>query len=84
MLVIFLSLAVADALTEAICFEAVGGRREDEVVAKLGRLADVIIVPRPNVESAVGHTLTLNAALFETGRPVLVVPPKGAREIGKR
>jgi nucleotide-binding universal stress UspA family protein len=58
--------------------------REDEVVAKLGRLADVIIVPRPSAEFAVGHTLALNAALFETGRPVLVVPPKGAREIGKK
>jgi len=58
--------------------------REDEVVAKLGRLADVIVVQRPNHETAVGNTLALNAALFDTGRPVLVVPPKGLSEIGKK
>ena len=58
--------------------------REDEVVAKLGRLADLTIVSRPNVEVAVGHTLVLNAALFETGRPVLVIPPNGIGEIGKK
>ena len=58
--------------------------REDETVAKLGRLADVIIVSRPNAEVTVGHTLVLNAALFETGRPVFVVPPKGIGEIGKK
>ena len=74
---------IPSAAGNTVCWTETRGR-EDEVVAKLGRLADVIIVPRPNVESAVGHTLTLNAALFETGRPVLVVPPKGAREIGKK
>ena len=58
--------------------------REDDVVAKLGRLSDIIIVSRPNVEVAVGHTLVLNAALFDTGRPVLVVPPKGIGVIGKK
>jgi nucleotide-binding universal stress UspA family protein len=58
--------------------------REDEVVAKLGRLADVIIVSRPNVEVSVGHTLVLNVALFDTGRPVLVVPPEGMGGIGKK
>jgi nucleotide-binding universal stress UspA family protein len=58
--------------------------REDEVVAKFGRLADVIIVSRPSVEIAIGHTLVLNAALFDTGRPVFVVPPKGIDETGKK
>ncbi len=58
--------------------------REDEVVAKLGRLADVIIVSRPNVEVSAGHTLVLNVALFDTGRPVLVVPPEGMGEVGKK
>ena len=58
--------------------------REDEIVARHGRLADLIVLSRPNVEAEVGHTLVLNAALFETGRPVLVVPPSGMGEIGKK
>ena len=58
--------------------------REDEIVSRLGRLADLIVLSRPNVEAEVGHTLVLNSALFETGRPVLVVPPNGMEEIGKK
>lgn len=52
--------------------------REDEIVARRGRLNDVIVVARPTAESDVTSTLTLNAAVFETGRPVFVVPPGGA------
>jgi len=58
--------------------------REDEVIAFRGRLADMIVVSRPTEDSAVAATMTLNAALVETGRGVLVVPPSGAREFGKR
>ena len=49
--------------------------REEETVARRGRLTGLIVLPRPTPESDVGTTMTLNAALFETGRPVLVVPP---------
>lgn len=52
--------------------------REDEVVARLGRLSDVIVVGRPGDSDDVLTPMTLNAAIFESGRPVLVVPPKGA------
>ncbi len=58
--------------------------REDEVVALRGRLADMIVISRPTSESAVSATMTLNAALVETGRGVLVVPPSGASNFGKR
>jgi len=58
--------------------------REDEIVALRGRLADMIVVSRPTSESAVSATMTLNAALVETGRGVLVVPPSGATTFGKR
>ncbi|MBM3564721.1 MAG: universal stress protein [Alphaproteobacteria bacterium] len=54
-------------------FEDTG--REDEVVGRRARLADLVVLPRPTPESDVGATMTLNAALFDTGRPVLVVPP---------
>lgn len=49
--------------------------REDEVLAWRGRLSDLIVVGRPTQQSDVARTVCLNAALFETGSPVLVVPP---------
>lgn len=51
--------------------------RDDEITARRGRLADLIVVARPTKTSDVSSTLTLNAALFDTGRPVLVAPPGG-------
>lgn len=51
--------------------------RGDEVIARLGRLSDLIVVGRPAETSDVLTTLNLNAALFDTGRPVLVSPPGG-------
>jgi nucleotide-binding universal stress UspA family protein len=51
--------------------------RNDEVTARRGRLADLIVVARPTASSDVLATLTLNAALFDSGRPVLVTPPAG-------
>jgi nucleotide-binding universal stress UspA family protein len=57
--------------------------REDEIVAYWGRLADIIIINRPTDDSAVSATMTLNAALVETGRAVLVVPPNGTGSFGR-
>lgn len=50
--------------------QAVG--REDEVIAERGRLADLIVMPRPSAEA--GPSPILEAALRDTGRPVFVVP----------
>lgn len=47
--------------------------REDEIVAERGRMADLIVMPRPTPE--VGPSPVLEAALRDTGRPVFVVPP---------
>lgn len=58
--------------------------REDEAVALRGRLADMIVVSRPTDDTAVSATMTLNAAMVETGRGVLVVPPGGSSSFGKR
>jgi nucleotide-binding universal stress UspA family protein len=52
--------------------------RNDEITARRGRLSDLIVVNHPTVSSDVLDTLTLNAALFDTGRPVLV-----AQRLGK-
>jgi len=57
--------------------------REDDAIAMHGRLADVIVAPRPTEQSDVSVNLALNAALFETGRPVLVVPPTGEASTAK-
>ena len=51
--------------------------RDDEVTARRGRLSDLIALGRPTKTSDVSSTLTLNAALFDSGRPVLVAPPGG-------
>ncbi len=48
--------------------------REDDVAARFGRLSDLIVACRPGADADVSQTLTLNSALFDTGRPVLVVP----------
>ncbi|MEG3617789.1 universal stress protein [Magnetovibrio sp. PR-2] len=50
--------------------------REDEVVAARGRLADMIVTMRPDENASPMRALTLQTALFECGRPVLVLPPK--------
>lgn len=50
--------------------------REDEIIARRGRLADLTVLARPDKDSAVSVGMALNAALFETGSPVLVAPPE--------
>lgn len=57
--------------------------RDDEITARRGRLTDLIVVGRPTPSSDASSTMTLNAALFDSGRPVLVVPPDGAAGFGK-
>jgi len=58
--------------------------REEEIVASLGKLTDLVVVSRPGPDSDLSASLTMNAALFETGKPVLVVPPGGAGVIGEK
>ncbi|MDA0261093.1 MAG: universal stress protein [Proteobacteria bacterium] len=64
-------------------FATVTGRIYD-LVALRGRLADVTVVPRPQKVDDAMVQATLEVALLETGRPVLVVPPKPIEDLGKR
>lgn len=48
--------------------------REDECMATRGRLADLIVLANAGEDSPPMRALTAHAALFETGRPVLVLP----------
>ena len=55
---------------------------QTELVAQFGRLADLIIVARP--ERVSPPPRTIEAALRETGRPVLMLPPGPFDSIGDR
>ncbi len=56
--------------------------REDEVVAKMGRLSDLIVTARPSGDNQAISMMTINAALFETGRPAMIAPPAFATSGG--
>jgi nucleotide-binding universal stress UspA family protein len=63
--------------------EETGG--EEDIVARRARLSDLVVVGRPAPsETAPPYGATLNAALFESGRPVLAVPPLPMASIGRR
>jgi len=55
---------------------------QSELVAQLGRLADLIVVPRP--ERVSPPPRTVDAALRETGRPILMLPPGVIESVGDR
>jgi nucleotide-binding universal stress UspA family protein len=48
--------------------------RQVDVITRHGRLADLICVAKPDVDRNLGFN-TLKAALFNTGRPVMMCPP---------
>lgn len=57
--------------------------REEEHIALSGRLADLIVLDQPAKGEEAPPPVTLQAALRETGRPVLVVPP-GSGALGEQ
>jgi len=56
--------------------------REDEIVAIRGRLFDLIAVGRPIRDAALPSPITLEAALMDTGRPIIIAPPVLPAETG--
>lgn len=62
-----------DAQTRVEFIEETG--RMADVIKHHGRLADIIVVAKPNRDSNVG-TNSLKSGLFQTGRPVLMCPPR--------
>ena len=57
--------------------------REDEVLSIRGRLFDIIAVGQPAKDQALPSPITLEAALLDTGRPVMLVPPNLPSTTGK-
>ena len=54
-----------------------------EIVAIRGGAYDMVIVGRPPPDRASVAELAAEAALFRTGRPVLIAPPEAPRSIGE-
>ena len=55
----------------------------DSVVGHRGRLFDLIVVGRPVRGAPAPSMSTLEAALFDSGRPILVAPPKPPKVMGE-
>ena len=55
---------------------------DDAGLASLSRLFDITIVGRPGIGRNEPRMTTLEAALFESGRPILMVPPNVPRTLG--
>jgi nucleotide-binding universal stress UspA family protein len=56
--------------------------REDDLIARYGRLADLIVESRPTESDFTAET-SVEAAIFDTGRPVLLVAPEPGAELGE-
>jgi nucleotide-binding universal stress UspA family protein len=67
--------------THAVRFSQVVGLESDEVTRR-GRLSDLIVLARPDDVAGGVETATLEAALFDSGRPVLLIPPGMTDEFG--
>lgn len=57
--------------------------REDEVVARAGRLADLVVLGHPGDIEDVQPTLTLEAALMNGARPILLAPRVAPSTVGR-
>jgi nucleotide-binding universal stress UspA family protein len=55
----------------------------DRFVGSHGRLFDVIVLGRPGRDPKGPRMSTLEAALFESGRPVLIAPPAPRPDMGR-
>ena len=57
---------------------------EDDVLVRRGRLADLLVVARPTEHGDAPSAVSFNAAVFESGRPVLVAPTEAVATVGRR
>ncbi len=56
--------------------------RQNAVVGLIGRVFDLIVVEQPEKLASIAEA-TLEDALFESGRPVLMVPPNAPKSMGE-
>lgn len=65
-----------------VAYRRVLGREADEVASR-GRLADLVIVAGATSDVADTYSPALEAAIFETGRPLLMVPEAAPEAAGR-
>jgi len=53
----------------------------ESFVGSYGRVFDVIVLSRPDASTTGLHNRTIEAGLFESGRPILISPPSPPRQI---
>jgi nucleotide-binding universal stress UspA family protein len=56
----------------AVCLNVLVGRQPEEI-ERMGRLSDVIVMPHPSLIEG-DESASMDAALFGTGRPVIMAP----------
>jgi nucleotide-binding universal stress UspA family protein len=56
--------------------------RQNAVVGLIGRVFDLVLVEQPEKLASIAEA-TLEDALFESGRPVLMVPPNAPEKMGE-
>lgn len=66
----------------AVCLTMVTGRQPEEIERR-GRLADLIVMPHPALTES-DESASMDAALFGTGRPVIVAPAEIIRGFGSK
>lgn len=66
----------------AVCLTEVTGRQPEEIERR-GRLADLIVMPHPSLAES-DESASMDAALFGTGRPVIVAPAEVKKGFGMR
>ena len=57
--------------------------REDETAARLGRVHDLTVLTRSDRHTGLPAVITLETALLQSGRPVLVAPAAPPQSIGR-
>jgi nucleotide-binding universal stress UspA family protein len=57
---------------------------DDTELGSLGRVYDLTVVGRPQGGTAGPRMTTFESALFESGRPILIAPPRATTTLGER
>jgi nucleotide-binding universal stress UspA family protein len=57
---------------------------DDTTVGSLARIYDITVVGRPQGPTTGPRMTTLEAVLFESGRPILIAPPTPPRSLGEQ
>lgn len=74
----------ADPQTELSASWLDGDDAGDEALGSLGRVFDLTVVGRPVRGAPAPSMAALEAALFESGRPLLIAPPQATAGLGRR